>query len=112
MVFYRDNKMRTTTNLLNVNMAVPDLLVPMFAMPRANVDILYGYLRWLIDGVLGEALCKLTACFQDISTVVSVQTLVAIAVDRFYAVWFPLKAVRIKPRVKHVILLIWLILNT
>ena len=109
MVVYRDNKMRTTTNLLIVNMAVSDLLVPIFAMPRANVEILYGNLRWLIDGVLGETLCKLTAFFQDISTAVSVQTLVAIAVDRFYAVWFPLKAARIKPRVKYVILLIWLI---
>lgn len=107
MVVYRDNKMRTTTNLLIVNMAVSDLLVPIFAMPRANVEILYGNLRWLIDGVLGETLCKLTPFFQDISTAVSVQTLVAIAVDRFYAVWFPLKAARIKPRVKYVILLIW-----
>ena len=111
MVVYRDNKMRTTTNLLIVNMAVSDLLVPIFAMARTNVEILYGNLRWLIDGVLGEALCKLTAFFQDISTAVSVQTLVAIAVDRFYAVWFPLKAARIKPRVKYVILLIWLIFN-
>ena len=90
-------------------MAVSDLLVPIFAMARANVEILYGNLRWLIDGVLGEALCKLTAFFQDISTAVSVQTLVAIAVDRFYAVWLPLKAARIKLRVKYVILLIWLI---
>ena len=44
MVVYRDNKMRTTTNLLIVNMAVSDLLVPIFAMPRANVEILYGNL--------------------------------------------------------------------
>ena len=78
-------------------------------MPRANVEILYGNLRWLVDGALGEALCKLTAFFQDISTAVSVQTLVAIAFDRFYAVWFPLKAARIKPNVKYIILLIWLI---
>ena len=107
MVVCRDEKMKTTTNLLIVNMAVSDLLVPIFAMPRANVEIFYGNLRWLIDGAFGEALCKLTAFFQDISTAVSVQSLVAIAVDRFYAVWFPLKAARIKPRVKYVILLIW-----
>lgn len=107
MVVCRDEKMKTTTNLLIVNMAVSDLLVPIFAMPRANVEIFYGNLRWLIDGAFGEALCKLTAFFQDISTAVSVQSLVAIAVDRFYAVWFPLKAARIKPRVKYVISLIW-----
>ncbi|XP_022808334.1 neuropeptide SIFamide receptor-like [Stylophora pistillata] len=107
MVVYRDKKMKTTTNLLIVNMAISDLLVPIFAMPRANVEIIFGNHRWLVDGTFGEALCKLTAFFQDISTLVSVQTLVAIALDRFYAVWFPLKALRIKPRVKYVILLIW-----
>lgn len=83
MVVCRDDKMKTTTNLLIVNMAVSDLLVPIFAMPRANVEIFYGNLRWLIDGAFGEALCKLTSFFQDISTAVSVQSLVAISVERF-----------------------------
>ena len=111
MVVCRDDKMKTTTNLLIVNMAVSDLLVPIFAMPRANVEIFYGNLRWLIDGAFGEALCKLTAFFQDISTAVSVQSLVVISVERFYAVWFPLKAIRIKPRVKYVISLMVLFIT-
>ena len=108
MVVCRDGNMRTTTNFLIVNMAVSDLLVPVFAMPRACVEIFNGNLRWLIGGVLGETLCKLTAFLQDISTAVSVQSLVAISVDRFYAVWFPLKAARTKPRMKCVISVIWL----
>ncbi|XP_068724583.1 QRFP-like peptide receptor [Montipora capricornis] len=107
MVVCRDKKMRTTTNLLIVNMAVSDLLVPVFAMPRASVEIFFGNLRWLIGGAFGEALCKVTAFLQDISTAVSVQSLVAISVDRFYAVWFPIKAARIKPRIKLVTSLIW-----
>ena len=93
---------------LIVNMAVSDRLVPVFAMPRACVEIFNGNLRWLIGGALGETLCKLTAFLQDISTAVSVQSLVAISVDRFYAVWFPLKAARTKPRMKCVISLVWL----
>ncbi|XP_044173492.1 neuropeptide SIFamide receptor-like [Acropora millepora] len=108
MVVCRDRNMRTTTNFLIVNMAVSDLLVPVFAMPRACVEIFNGNLRWLIGGVLGETLCKLTAFLQDILTAVSVQSLVAISVDRFYAVWFPLKAARTKPRMKCVISLVWL----
>ena len=107
MVVCRDRNMRTTTNFLIVNMAVSDLHVPVFAMPRACVEIFIGNLRWLIGGALGETLCKLTAFLQDISTAVSVQSLVAISVDRFYAVWFPLKAARAKPRMKCVISLIW-----
>ena len=108
MVVCRDRNMRTTTNFLIVNMAVSDLLVPVFAMPRACVEIFFGNLRWLIGGALGENLCKLIAFLQDISTAVSVQSLVAISVDRFYAVWFPLKAARTKPRMKCVISVIWL----
>ena len=77
-------------------------------MPRACVEIFNDNLRWLIGGALGETLCKLTAFLQDISTAVSVKSLVAISVDRFYAVWFPLKAARTKPRMKCVISLIWL----
>ena len=101
MVVCRDRNMRTTTNFLIVNMAVSDLLVPVFAMPRACVEIFNGNLRWLIGGVLGETLCKLTSFLQDISTAVSVQSLVAISVDRFYAVWFPLKAASTKNEMCH-----------
>lgn len=81
MLVCRDRNMRTTTNFLIVNMAVSDLLVPVFAMPRACVEIFNGNLRWLIGGVLRDTLwtlCKLTAFPQDISTAVSVQSLVAI----------------------------------
>ena len=46
---------------------------------------------WLISGPLGQALCKLLPFLADVSTAVSVQSLVLIAVDRFGAVVFPLR---------------------
>ena len=107
MVVHKDRGMRTTTNFLIVNMAISDLLVPVFAMPRAIVEIHYGNLRWLIDGQLGLTLCKLTSFFQDISTAVSVQSLVVISLDRFYAVSRPFKAAIAKTKVKKAIPLIW-----
>ena len=109
MVVCRDKAMRTTTNFMIVNMAISDLLVPVFAMPRAIVEIHFGILRWLVGGPLGLALCKVTTFLQDISTAVSVQSLVLISFDRFHAVSNPLKAAMAKTNIKKAIPLIWLI---
>ena len=47
---------------------------------------------WLIGGPLGQTFCKLSAFLPDVSTAVSIQSLVLIAVDRFGAVVFPLRS--------------------
>ncbi|KAL9953784.1 hypothetical protein ACROYT_G041249 [Oculina patagonica] len=47
---------------------------------------------WLISGPLGQALCKLVSYSILVSTGVSIQGLVLIAVDRFGAVAFPLRS--------------------
>ena len=44
----------------------------------------------MIGGPLGQALCKLVDFLPSVSTVVSIQSVVLIAVDRFGAVVFPL----------------------
>ena len=86
---YRNKNLRSTTHRLIVNMAVSDLLLPVFAVPRQISEIWRQ--SWLIDGVLGNALCKLVPFFQDISGAVSVLSLVIIAVDRLFLVVFPTK---------------------
>ena len=57
-----------------------------------NVTYLYLDNQWLISGPLGQALCKLLPFLTDASNVVSIQSLVLIAVDRFGAVVFPLRS--------------------
>ena len=47
---------------------------------------------WPISGSLGDVLCKLTNFVANVSTAVSIQSLVLIAVDRFGAVVFPLRS--------------------
>ena len=47
---------------------------------------------WLISSSLSQAFCKLKAFLPDISTPVSIQSLVLVAVDRFGAVVFPLRS--------------------
>ena len=67
-----------------------DLLLPIFKIPW---DIQWLYINsWLIGGSLGQALCKLVGFLPSVSILVSIQSLVLIAVDRFGAVVFPLRS--------------------
>ena len=88
---YKTKTMRKPINFLMVNMAMSDLLVPIFWIPR-DIQWLYAN-SWLIGGPLGQALCtKLLNFLLHISIAVSVQSLVLIAVDRFGAVVIPLRS--------------------
>ena len=89
IIVYRTESMRKPINFLIVNMAISDLLYPIFVFPRLLSSLYVDY--WLITGPLGQALCKLVPFFQDISLSVSIQSLVLIAVDRFGAVVYPLR---------------------
>ena len=88
-IVFKVKSMRRTINYLIVNMAMSDLILPIFAFPRILTELYIGC--WLIDGAFGLALCKLAYFMQDVSTAVSIQSLVLIAVDRFGAVVFPFR---------------------
>ena len=90
IIVYKTQTMRKPINFFIVNMAMSDLLVPVFVIPRF-IQRLYID-SWLIGGPLGQALCKLVIFLPDVSTAVSIQSLVLIAVDRFGAVVFPLRS--------------------
>ena len=89
IIVYRTESMRKPINFLIVNMAMSDLLYPVFVFPRFLSSLYVDY--WLITGPLGQALCKLVPFFQDVSFSVSMQSVVLIAVDRFGAVVYPLR---------------------
>jgi len=90
VIVYKSKTKRKPINFFIVNMAMSDLLVPIILMPR-EIQTLYID-SWLIGGPLGQALCKLVGFLADISTAVSIQSLVLIAVDRFGAVVYPLRS--------------------
>ena len=77
--------------MLIANMAMSDLLFPIFTFP-VRLAYFHGGGRWLIGGNLGQALCKLHVFGAYISSLVSVQSLVLITVDRFGAVVVPLRS--------------------
>ena len=87
VIVHRSQTLRKPINFFIVNMAMSDLLFSILICPWELAQLYVN--SWLTSGSLGQALCKL-APLVDISSVVSIQSLVLIAVDRFGAVVFPL----------------------
>ena len=108
IIVYKTKTMRKPVNFLIVNMAMSDLLFPIFLIPR---DIKRLYINfWLIGGPFGQALCKLVTFLPSVSNAVSIQSMVLIAVDRFGAVVFPLRSPLIRSKLcPFYILATWII---
>ena len=92
IIVYRTQTLRKPINLFMVNMAMSDLLFPIFMFPW-NLTELYLGLQdsWPISGHLGQILCKFVIFLPSVSVAVSVQSLILMAVDRFGAVVFPFR---------------------
>lgn len=92
-----------------VNIAISDLLVPLFLIPREIAMVFVGK-RWFLHGILGSFLCKFVIFAGALSIPVSVLTMVVIAVERFHCVVFPLKPHLISPRsFRRLIAFIWIV---
>ena len=89
IIVFKTQAMRTPVNFFIVNMATSDLLFPVFLLPILLKELFLD--SWPVSGLLGLALCKLAYFLADISSVVSVESLVLIAVDRFGAVVYPFR---------------------
>ena len=90
LIVYKTPTLRKPINMLIANMAMSDLLFPIFLFPLRLAEFHVG--SWIIGGALGQALCKLHIFLANVSGVVSIQSLVLIAVDRFGAVVVPLRS--------------------
>lgn len=88
-VFYRGRNLRTTVDFFILSMAFSDFLFALTVAPRKITEILSSPNEWVVEGFFGEALCKVTYIIQDVSTAVSIASLVVIGVDRFRSIVFP-----------------------
>lgn len=96
-------RMQTVTNFFIVNMATGDLLMAIFCVPSSSVSMLILY-YW----PFGTFLCGLVNYSQAVSVLVSAYTLVAISIDRYMAILWPLKP-RISKRYALIIIsVVWL----
>ena len=100
----KDNSMKTTTNYLIVNQACADILVT--TMELLN-DITYYFENKWFEGIIGIITCKLLRASPFILPVFSVWILVAIAVDRFFAVTRPFQVSPLSRHFKKTVLLLW-----
>ena len=81
-----------------------DLLYSIF-WPPTRLSLIHSTNLWLIGGQFRQVLCKLIHFFAEVSTEVSIQNLVLIAVDRFVAVVFPLRSPLIRSKLCPFIIL-------
>ena len=109
IIVYKTKHMRKPVNFFIVNMAMSDLLFPIFLFTR-KLTALFVDRSWVISGVLGQALCKLPPFLTDVSSFISIQSLILIAVDRFGAVVFPLRSPLISSKLcRFFILATWIV---
>ena len=101
-VVCKNKNLQRNVNYLILNMAVSDLFTPVIVIPRKIVHVLLDVneVGWLIAGLAGKITCKLVHFVQDLSVAVSILTLVLIALERFVAVAFPLRAKMITSRLR------------
>ena len=96
LIVYKTPTLRKPINYFIANMAMSDLLYSIF-WPPTRLSLIHSTNLWLIGGQFGQALCKLVH-FADVSSIVSIQNLVLITVDRFVAVVFPLRSPLIRSK--------------
>ncbi|CAL1616449.1 unnamed protein product [Knipowitschia caucasica] len=103
LIVLENRRMRTVTNLFILNLAIADLLVGIFCVPITLVDNL------ITGWPFSKSVCKMSGFVQGVSVSASVFTLVAIAVERFRCIVYPLLP---KPTMlisKVAIVLIWVL---
>lgn len=103
----RDNRLKSTTNILVANMAVSDTIITLLEIPKTILNVIRTQHEWLVHGDLGLALCKLLPFIADVCFAISLYTCIFIATDRYYAVAFPFKGGFSRSRLKYIISGIW-----
>ncbi|XP_050415907.1 cholecystokinin receptor type A [Patella vulgata] len=82
----QNQKMRTVTNVFLFNLALSDLLLVVFCMPFTLIPVI------MQNFIFGEIMCILIRYLQGVSVAVSCFTLVAISLERYFAICRPLRS--------------------
>lgn len=96
-------RMRTVTNYFIMNLALGELLITMLCVPFSAFSYLEQY--WPFGGIL----CTVTSYTQCLSVLVSAYTLVAISIDKYMIIMWPLKPRISKRFTATVIAIVWCI---
>ncbi|XP_049938852.1 neuropeptides capa receptor-like [Schistocerca serialis cubense] len=90
-VIVRSPSMRTTTNYYLFSLAISDLILLLLGLPN-EVSVYWQQYPW----VLGTGVCKLRALVSEMSSYVSVLTIVAFSLERYLAICYPIYSYTMK----------------
>ncbi|CAO1382419.1 unnamed protein product [Diamesa hyperborea] len=108
LVVAANPQMRSTTNILIINLAVADLLFVIFCVPFTATDYIFN--SW----PFGNLWCKFVQYMIVVTCHASVYTLVLMSLDRFLAVVHPISSISIRTE-KNALLataIAWLVIIT
>lgn len=103
---YKTPSLRTSTNYYYVNMALSDFLASLITWPYYLTDEVITSSGSLLQGSLATVGCKVGVFFRLVTHLASILSLVLIAVDRFIATAFPLKAKLITRTIRAALLFV------
>uniref|UniRef100_A0A182J8Y8 G-protein coupled receptors family 1 profile domain-containing protein n=1 Tax=Anopheles atroparvus TaxID=41427 RepID=A0A182J8Y8_ANOAO len=108
LVVLSNPQMRSTTNLLIINLAVADLLFVVFCIPFTATD--YVLASW----PFGDVWCKTVQYLIVVTAHASIYTLVLMSLDRFLAVVHPIASMVIRTEKNTVlaITVLWILIIT
>ena len=72
-------------------MAVSDLLIPIFVLPKRIHDIYVPSGMTSVNGMFGSVICKLFPFVYQTSITVSIFALEILAIEKFFSVFYPMK---------------------
>lgn len=103
LVVISNPQMRSTTNVLIINLSLADLLFVIFCVPFTATDYI------LAEWPFGDPWCKIVQYLIAVTVHTSIYTLVLMSLDRFLAVVYPIasRTIRTEKNTILAIIILW-----
>ncbi|XP_031567257.1 orexin receptor type 2-like [Actinia tenebrosa] len=101
-------RLRSVSYYFIVSLAVADLIMTVGNLPE-RITRAFTADKWLLGGEIGIAVCKMANFIEKMTILVSISSLTAIAVDRFFNAFSPHRVIITVKRSYIIISLIWIL---
>ena len=104
----RNRNLRTIAYNFVINMVIADLMTTVINMPESIIVEIRNTDQWF-PGKMGIVMCKFWPFLQQVCAFCSVLSLLAISLDRYFAICLPFRRIMSKKLSRVIILLTWLL---